>query len=360
MALRGVTFAGQNVTPKNDGALYNAHNGDGILNGCEMSFTTSELVIQSGHIIAGGRVCQIDGATRINAFDISGGAEPGFEGYIQIVLECDTSQPVGFQWSLKGFKSASISGFATLTKEDINGAGTLYQLELAVLQLVNSDITAIYRSLGNSLLVTKNYISFQDGDGDRQAIVGSVDDSYAYIGKLSNGSIESGIRLFEAGTSGVVVYSHGKEIVLRPNGASDSSGQVYISTAGNLYVTGDVHRTPTTKSGSQSSSKSVAVGNEKILTITNIPAGVYMIVVNYRYRCTIDSGSHIFTNLYKSASASGTIMYSGHALNKGTEYINDATYATFGANGALSLYLEPTTAGTVDACTVSMISLALL
>jgi hypothetical protein len=92
MAFKGVTFAGQNVTPKNDGGLYASHFRDGILWGCGETLSGDDLVIASGEFIAGGRVCFVDGATSIDLSDrtIS-------NGYIQVVMDYDMSQPEGSQ-----------------------------------------------------------------------------------------------------------------------------------------------------------------------------------------------------------------------------------------------------------------------
>ena len=116
MAFKGITFAGQNVTPKNDGGLYQAHYGDGILWGCSMNISGDDLVIQSGEFIMGGRVVQVDGATNV---DLSGRSLT--TGYIQVIMNADLTQGEGNQWyttiveineivdTLKSVKFASIS-----------------------------------------------------------------------------------------------------------------------------------------------------------------------------------------------------------------------------------------------------------
>ena len=160
MAFKGITFAGQNVTPKNDGALYNAHYGDGILDGCTMTISGDDLVIASGHFIAGGRVCQVDGATSV---DLSGRTLT--TGYIQVIMNYDLSQGEGSQWYTTFVESATTT-FPDLTQDDINGTGTLYQLELAVIQISGGNLTSITSQIAYSP------IQILDANGD---MVGKVD-----------------------------------------------------------------------------------------------------------------------------------------------------------------------------------------
>ena len=142
MAFKGITFAGQNVTPKCDGGLYQGICNDGILWGCSMSVLDYKLTIQSGLFIAGGRVCQVDGATDV-------GTATGLlvNGYRRIYMEYDMSQPTGYQWTAKFDESASVSGFGALTQDAINGTGTKYQVELAIVEVSGGYLTSVYREM---------------------------------------------------------------------------------------------------------------------------------------------------------------------------------------------------------------------
>lgn len=142
MSFKGITFAGQNVAPKCDGGLYQGICNDGILWGCSMSVLDNSLTIQSGLFIAGGRVCQVDGATTINT-----GSGLLANGYRRIIMTYDMSQPIGYQWTESFDESASVSGFGALTQDAINGTGVLYQVELAIVQVSGGYLTSVYREM---------------------------------------------------------------------------------------------------------------------------------------------------------------------------------------------------------------------
>ena len=278
MAFKGITFAGQNVTPKNDGGLYQAHHGDGILWGCEMAISGDDLVIQSGEFIACGRVCQVDGATNV---DLSGRSLT--TGYIQVIMNYDLTQGEGSQWYESFVESASTT-FPALTQGNINSNDTLYQLELAVVQISGGSLTGVTSSLIKSPLYTEGgvrivsengIVRINDADNDYQAVLGSVDDSYAYFGKRDvGGTIVSGIRVHESGTTGVTLYTDAKDIVLRPNGSGDSTGQVFFDPQG--YQHGGHARL-----NASASSVSVTANTVKEICRVQVPkSGVYAIFFN--------------------------------------------------------------------------------
>lgn len=317
MAFRGVTFSGQNVTPKNDGALYNAHYGDGILEGCSMAISGDDLVVQSGHIIACGRVCQVDGATPV---DLSGRTLQ--TGYIQVVLNYDISQGEGQQW-FPTFVESATTTFPALTQDDINTpSGTLYQLGLAVVQISGGNLTDITSVVINSPLFSKGGIRVQSDNGilrindandDYQAVFGSVDDNYAYIGKRdSTGSIISSMRFYEGGSTGIGIASKGKDIVFRPNGHSDSNGQMYLDTDGQLHG-GHPRRT------NSASGRSVAANTTTLIcSVQVLKGGLYQIYVNGDFN--------------PSASGTGQVQYGvGYAGPQSRSTI-DSKYMAGGAH----------------------------
>ena len=243
MAFKGVTFAGQNVTPKDDGALYNAHYGDGIIDGCSMALSGDDLVIQSGHFIASGRVCHVDGATNV---DLS--TRTLTNGYIQVVLDFDMSKPEGMQWNPHTplIESATTT-FPALTQDDINGTGTLYQLELAVVQISGGNLTSIVSSMGISSLELR-------GDANKNPALNMTDGtSMSGVAYRSNGGfttfgqwekdvgVTNGMRLYDSGE--VRIFSSDNAgIRFLPKGVADLTNQVAIDTNGDLHITaGQIH-----------------------------------------------------------------------------------------------------------------------
>lgn len=242
MAFRGVTFSGQNVTPKNDGALYNAHYGDGILEGCSMAISGDDLVIQSGHIIACGRMCQVDGATSV---DLSGRTLQ--TGYIQIILNYDLTQGEGQQW-FPTFVESATTTFPALTQEDINTpSGTLYQLQLAVVQISGGNLTSITEHITPSFLIGRelrvngseingympNIPFLVDGEmvGNLQSVSGNKDMRF---NSYSNGAA-FGSLVFSPLVNGLILALNGNgQINFRPKGVFDSTNQVIIDQNGQI------------------------------------------------------------------------------------------------------------------------------
>lgn len=315
MAFKGITFAGQNVTPKNDKTLYQAHYGDGILYGCLMALGSDSLNISAGEFIEGGAVIQVDGGTSV---DLSGRVNT--DGYIQVIFNVDMTQGEGMQWYPTFVESATTT-FPTLTQNPTWWNGYIYQLELAVIQVSGSNLTSIYRSLGYSTLVSNNDLILNgedkclriiDGNGTLQTLIGSNDGNYSYIGTVDGGSIVSGIRLYEGGTTGVGIASNGKDIVFRPNGHSDSTGQMYLDADGQLHG-GHPRRT------NSASGRSVAANTTTLIcSVQVLKGGLYQIYLNGDFN--------------PSASGTGQVQYGvGYAGPQSRSTI-DSKYMAGGAH----------------------------
>ena len=306
MAFQGITFDGQNVTPKDDGALYGAHYGDGILDGCTMTISGDDLVIASGHFIAGGRVCQVDGATSV---DLSGRTLT--TGYIQVIMNYDLTQNEGSQWYTSFVESATTT-FPALTTDDINGTGTLYQLELAVIQISGGNLTSIYSQLDGSRVITydpidgyKTYI-FSGGGGGGVRILDS------------NNDVRGGFSVFGSGAT--FLYNEGLGIIFRPLGLNNASNQVRLTSDGQFiggHLTNNNHRT---------SSQSIASGlNVQVASITSLDAsGIYIAsgfvtfapssssAVYPRLTLTGTGSDHIYySNAFSNSTASKSMAISG-------------------------------------------------
>ena len=217
MAFKGITFAGQNVTPKNDGGLYMAHHGDGILWGCSMAVSGDDLVIQSGEFILGGRVVQVDGATNV---DLSGRVNTN--GYIQVIMNADMTQSEGSQWYTTFVESATTT-FPALTTDPINNTGDLYQLQLAIVQVSGGNLTSVYATMGYSSVFCTN-------PSDDIVAMRMLDDGTFRIAEMSGGNSVTGIG--SNGTGNLLAFADGQSIVLRPNGITSTTGQIQYTTGG--------------------------------------------------------------------------------------------------------------------------------
>lgn len=287
MAFKGITFAGQNVSPKNDGGLYASHFGDGILWGCGMTLSGDDLVIQSGEFIACGRVCQVDGATNV---DLS--TRSLANGYIQVVMDFDVSQPEGNQWNihLPLIESATTT-FPALTKDDINDTGTLYQVQLAIVQIGGGNLTSIYSSMGGSGLVNGGNLTFQRGGTDVGRVTVGASANSINFGKVANGSSVGGMSIDS--TDATVIYS-GNGLYFRPNGVGDSTGQLTVGTDGSInssgQITGGHPNTPRTPSGSATLTSSMS--NITSLSTGIVSGGVYLVTAECDYTPTTATGHY--------------------------------------------------------------------
>lgn len=145
--IRPITFEEQVVGSKTDGGLYrNIYPHDGILWGCDMTTTNTQIEIASGMFIIGGRMIWIDGKTVLEVQD------PIEEGYARLTIKIDLNES-STQEECKQLATkidfAATEIFTKLTQEDINNTGKVYEQEFAVVKIEASNITGITRKLGN-------------------------------------------------------------------------------------------------------------------------------------------------------------------------------------------------------------------
>lgn len=232
---RGVTFGGENVTPKNDGGLYGSHFGDGILWGCAESISGTDFLIQPGQIIAGGRVIEVDGATPV---DLSGITINN--GYVQIILNINLSNnPVVYTtWVEQGGLP-----FASLTQEDINYNGNLYQIQLGIVQ-VSGGTLSVYAYALPSNLTADNYLTL--GSSNEMLVFNDGTDT-GIVRRVSN-SNRGGLTLPQTGAD-AILYGDGNNIFVRPNGVGDDSSRSTFYANGDFRIQGQMLGGTTTLTG---------------------------------------------------------------------------------------------------------------
>lgn len=140
----GVTFANQTVAPADDALVRRALLGDGILTGCEFSYSGYTLTMRSGALIVCGR--QIRHPSAQNWAVV--GAKTG---YARLVLDIDltkSSTAQLFEQVTTSLEYASAEdGFTALTQENINVSGSHYQAVLCVVSLGDAGITGIVEQM---------------------------------------------------------------------------------------------------------------------------------------------------------------------------------------------------------------------
>lgn len=142
--IRGISFDNQ-IFAANLLRMILSGYGDGILNGCDISYTGNTVTIGSGCMIAAGGAFEIVGSETITINASSGFAR------IKAVLDMSaeaTAERFG-QVSFSADTAEAISAFPALAKQEINRGGTIYEMEVCIVSLASSTVSGIVRKAGN-------------------------------------------------------------------------------------------------------------------------------------------------------------------------------------------------------------------
>lgn len=143
----GMTFPQQKVTPSDDAAIRRAVLADSILSGCALSYAGSTLTMGAGLLIGCGRQFR---HTAVQNWAVTGATS----GYARLVLTIDTTRAStkdSFDQIVDTIEYASsLDGFLSLQQNDINEAGTIYQVAVCVVSLGAGGITGIVHKLGGN------------------------------------------------------------------------------------------------------------------------------------------------------------------------------------------------------------------
>lgn len=136
----GVTFQQQKISPSDDALIRRKLLADGILYGCDMSYSGTTLTMAAGQLMICGRQIRHPAAQNWAVVDAT-------SGYARLVLTVDltrTSTKDTFDQVLDTIEYASsLDGFTALETSDINISGTRYQVVLCVVSLGTGGITGI-------------------------------------------------------------------------------------------------------------------------------------------------------------------------------------------------------------------------
>lgn len=144
MALNGLIFDQRNNTSKNWRNILAEIMRDGILNGCEVTSTSNAITVGGGYFVLKGAVIENNGADTIPVTPTL------TDGYVRLICRIDLTQeasetgPGQVEW-VTDFSATPT--FPALTQEDINSTGSIYEGEIAVLQIVGGNITTLTRSM---------------------------------------------------------------------------------------------------------------------------------------------------------------------------------------------------------------------
>ena len=229
----GVTFPNQKVTPANDAVIRRAIFDDGILTGCDLSYSGSTLTMTAGQFMICGR--QI-----IHPSSQNWAVTEETSGYARLVLTIDvtrTSTKDTFDQVVDEIQYATdANGFADLTTADINATGTRYQVAVCVVSLGPGGITGIASKLdmtegggaGGVLTVTVS--------PGELVTVSNSDKSQAKAANASGVAVFKGLK---AGPWTVAVTRNGKPTAKTVIVVTDYSVSIPLSTIPEFTYTGD-------------------------------------------------------------------------------------------------------------------------
>lgn len=128
--IKGITFDMQQVTAANMGHFMNVFSSyqSGITQGCEVTSDASNLYIAPGYMLLCGRQVQIVGTQTVPLETVASG-----EQYCVVVFQIDLTKQNTSSVFLQGTIETltSSSGYPTVTQQDIDDGGTLYQWPIA-------------------------------------------------------------------------------------------------------------------------------------------------------------------------------------------------------------------------------------
>lgn len=140
----GITFDDCNVSPSDDGIINRTILPDGILSGCEISYSGSTLTMASGTLIACGRQFRHPAAQNWAVVDAT-------TGYARLLITLDLTRSATdqtFDQVVDAVEYANdISGFPALVQQDLNAAGTKYQVVACVISLGTGGISGIINTM---------------------------------------------------------------------------------------------------------------------------------------------------------------------------------------------------------------------
>ena len=139
----GGAFAYQKITPSEDAAVRRAALDDGVLNGCALSYSGATLTMGAGLLFMCGRVVR-------HPLSQHWPVANAISGYARLVLTIDLTRAATeseFDQVVDSIEyAAAVDGFEPLIQEEINAAGTRYQMSVCVVSLGPSGITGIVQS----------------------------------------------------------------------------------------------------------------------------------------------------------------------------------------------------------------------
>lgn len=140
MALNGIIFDARNNASKDWRNILKKILPDGILRGCNISYTSNSITVGDGYLVACGGVVQCDGTETL-------AITPQLaNGYVRLKLRIDLSREASNTTSNQTAWAQDYSAtttFPDLTQEDITSNGLIYEIMVCIAQITGGNITGI-------------------------------------------------------------------------------------------------------------------------------------------------------------------------------------------------------------------------
>lgn len=146
MAIRGITFSKQSVSPNDDSHIYKTLLGgrNGKTKGCNMTTSGDLIYISEGYFFASNRLIEIPSTETIETSVVLSGTT-----YFRLVFEIDLSKTnTASEFNQGAFKVlSSTTGYPDIKQEDLDDGGTIYQLPFAKFAKTVSGFTSFESEL---------------------------------------------------------------------------------------------------------------------------------------------------------------------------------------------------------------------
>ena len=243
----GVTFAQQKVLPSDDAIIRRSLLSDGVLYGCELSYSGSTLTMGAGQLLICGRQIRHPSAQNWAVTDAT-------SGFARLVITVDLTRTASkevFEQVVESIQYATAQdGFPELNKTDVNTTGSVYQVAVCTVSLGAGGITGIVDQIGPCEPVGGGGLNFKVVGGLAQP-TGPVENTiwvktdYPISGYYFTAAEPSGLLDGEVwvstGTSSPVAFNALREntIEVYPIAAKQYIGGAWVSVEAKSYQNGE-------------------------------------------------------------------------------------------------------------------------
>lgn len=188
--IRGITFADQLTTSDDFAHLQHKwfNGANGSTKGCKVTADADNLYVGAGYFLISGRLVRIVGTETIESDVVS------VKTYCKLVFEIDLSKVNTTTVFAQGYFKilSSTSEYPTLTQEDLDADGTIYQIEFARFVKTTTSITEFKSTLESVNIddVWSDYFENKKTEIDN-AVSASINELNSEVAKVQDGSLVS-------------------------------------------------------------------------------------------------------------------------------------------------------------------------